>query len=409
MKAIIDNSAENTAFISSRTAGMDRLKASLSGQQLSDLAASAGVSEASLNEAAGYLKGKKNVMILFGADVIRGASTADAVNTIADLALLLGSPGAENGGILAIEQKNNIQGMLDMGVTPNFLPGYHHLEKPGRDLWQIIDAIEQGSVKGLYIIGADPLVSFPENGRIKAALAKLDLLIVQDIASSELTDMAHVVFPGAAAAEKSGTFTTPDNRIQCLNRAVTPPGEAREDWDIIAELYSRLTGQPHARTVADVTAEIKESVPFYTGSCQIDDGRCSGLVKQLDATPDIFNFSGSCAISAGKAADSQFPFILNVGAIGFHNGTMSTRSENNLTVSPEGYFEISAEDAAKSGISNGTAVKVTSALASVIGKAKISEKLQAGLVFAPYHFAALNPCSLINKGSNLTSVIIEKA
>ncbi|MBT0663473.1 molybdopterin-dependent oxidoreductase [Geobacter pelophilus] len=407
IKAILDNGAEKTDFIAAKTAGLDTLKASLAAQQLSVIAETAGVSEADLNEAAGYLKGKKNVMILFGADVIRGNATTDAVNAITDLALLLGAPTAENGGIIAIEQKNNIQGMLDMGVSPNFLPGYKHADKPGKDLWQIIEAIEQGSIKGLYILGADPLASFPENGRIKAALAKLELLIVQDIASSELTEMAHVVFPGAAAAEKNGTFTTPDNRIQCLTRAVSPPGEAREDWDIIAELYNRLTGEPHARKVSDVTAELKEEVAFYTGSCQMVDGRCSGLVKQLDATPATFNFNGISTIGAATV-DNQFPFFLSVGAIGFHNGTMSTRSENNLSVSGTGYIEIAEEDAKRLGIADGSTVKVSSTAGGISGLAKVSAKLQPGLLFAPYHFRELNAAALLQRSGNITTVKIEK-
>ncbi len=409
MKAIIDTGAENTEFISSRTSGLDTLKSSLAGRQLAELAASAGVSEADLNEAAGYLKGKKNVMILFGADVIRGGSSTDAVNAIADLSLLLGSPVAENGGVLAIEQKNNIQGMLDMGVSPNFLPGYKPADKTGKDLWQIIDAIEQGSIKGLYIFGSDPVASFPESARIKAAFAKLQLLIVQDIASSELTGMAHVVFPGAAAAEKSGTFTTPDNRIQCLTRAVSPPGESREDWDIIAELYSRLSGEPHARKVADVTEALKDEVGFYAGNCQLVDGRCSGLVKQIDAPPATFSFAGLNVISAGGADDSQFPFIISVGAIGFHNGTMSTRSENNLSVSKRGYIEIFEDDAKRLGIADGSAVKVSSASTGITGYAKVSGKLQPGVLFAPYHFHELNAAGLLSRKGNIVNVKVEKA
>ncbi len=409
MKAIIDNGAENAEFISSRTSGLDTLKSSLAGQQIADLAASAGVSESDLKEAAGYLKGKKNVMILFGADVIRGRSSTGAVNAIADLALLLGSPASVNGGLIAIEQKNNIQGMLDMGVTPNFLPGYKPVEKPGKDLWQIVDAIEQGTIKGLYILGSDPLASFPESARIKAALAKLELLIVQDIAHGELTEMAHVVFPGAAAAEKNGTFTTPDNRIQCLTRAVSPPGEAREDWDIIAELYSRLTGEPHARKVAEITEELKNEVGFYAGNCQLVDGRCSGMVKQVDAPPATFSFSGLNPISTGSAADSQFPFILSVGAIGFHNGTMSTRSDNNLSVSERGYIEIHEEDAKRLGIADGSAVKVSSATTGITGYAKVSSKLQPGVLFAPYHFSQLNVAGLLSRNGNIVNVKVEKS
>jgi formate dehydrogenase alpha subunit len=405
MKAVVDQGLENREFMAARTGESELLLTALAGRKLADLAAAAGVSEEGLLESARLLGGKNDVAIIFGADVIRGSSAADTVDAIASLALLLGIPAGDRGGLFPVEQKNNIQGLLDMGVTPGHLPGYKPVDAPGKDLWQIVDGIEQGSIKALYLLGCDPLVSFPENGRLKAALAKLDLLIVQDIAASELTEMAHVVFPGAAAAEKSGSFTTPDNRVQCLNRAVSPPGEAREDWDIIAELYSRLTNEPHARSVGEVTAELKEASGIYGGSCTMVDGRCSGLVKQLAAAPERYSFTPPASPAPAAAGDA---LMLSVGAVGFHNGTMSTRSENNLTVSPQGYIEVSAADAGRLGITDGSAVKVSSGAITVTGPARVSSRLQAGLLFAPYHFRDLNVSSLLPRNTNLTGVKLEK-
>jgi len=408
IKALLDEGLENGEFVSAMTTGLSALRDSLSSQTVASLAAAAGVSEADLREAARYLGGKKDVAIIFGADVIRGADADRTVRAVADLALLLGAPAAVNGGIFPIEQKNNIQGMLDMGVAPDSLPGHRPAPSAGKDLWQIIEGIEQGSIKALYILGCNPLVSFPENGRIKGALAKLELLIVQDILESDLTAMAHVVLPGAAAAEKSGTFTTPDNRVQCLNRAVTPPGEAREDWDIIAELFSRLTGEAHARSAAEVTVELKEVAGIYTGNCVLMDGRCQGLAKTKGEAPATYAFTPLAPV-APAGADNAYPLTLVVGAIGFHNGTMSTCSENNLTVSPAGFVEIAAADAARLGIADAAQVKVTSAAGSVTGPARVSSRLQPGLLFAPCHFAALNAGSLLRRGTNLAEVKLEKA
>jgi len=409
MKAIVAAGLESKEFIASRTSGSDALLASLASLNLADLATAAGVTEAALTDAARLLGGKADVAVVFGADVIRGANAAATVEAIASLSLLLGLPAGAQGGLFPVEQKNNIQGMLDMGVSPDFLPGYKAAAKPGKDLWQIIDGIEKGSIKALYVLGCNPLVSFPENARIRAALAKLDLLIVQDILASDLTAMAHVVFPGAAAAEKNGSFTTPDNRVQCLTRAVTPPGESREDWDIIGELLSRLTGIQHARKVSEVTIELKEATGFYGGNCNMAEGRCSGLVKNLPAPPDRFTFAPLPAVSGSAVTDSQYPLFMTIGAIGFHNGTMSTASENNLSVSAAGYLEIAAEDAARLGIADGATVRVTSAAGSTTAAAKVSGKLQPGLLFAPHHFSGQNASALLKRSTNLANVKVEKA
>ncbi|HEY6007928.1 MAG TPA: molybdopterin-dependent oxidoreductase, partial [Geobacteraceae bacterium] len=407
MKAIIEEGLENKDFIATATSGFEGLKGELAACQLASLAEAAGVSEALLREAARNLGGRQ-VALIFGNDVIRGKEAAATVNAIASLALLLGCPTAASGGIFPIDQKGNTQGMLDMGVAPDCSPGYQQLSIPGKDLWQIVEAIEQGQIKALYLLGCDPLVTFPQSERIRQALSRLELLIVQEIASSELTAMAHVVLPGAAAAEKNGTFTTPDNRVQCLSRAVTPPGEAREDWDILAELLTRMTGASHPSKVAEVTAELKEVSGLYGGSCTVVDGRCGGLEKAPSARPASYAFSALPTLAV-QPASADRPFTLLVGPMGFHNGSMSTRSENNLTVAPTGYLEIAAADAARLGIADGVAVRLTAEKGSVTGPVKVSAKVPAGLVFAPFHFRGLSVTALLSGNTNVVCVKAERA
>lgn len=404
MKAILDAGLEDKEFVHGRVSNLDALKTALSGQSLTDLAGAAGVAEADLREAATLVGGKKSVAILFGSDLMRSTHAAEKVAALADLALLIGCLGKDSGGLFPVDAKNNTQGLLDVGVSPDHLPGYQASTAKGKDLWQIIDGIEQGSIKALYLLGSD-LTTFPNNGRIKRALAKLELLIVQDIFNSETAQLAHVVFPAAAAAEKSGSFTTTDNRVQCLGKAVDAVGDAREDWDIIAELYNRLTFASHVYLPAELLREFKNLSPLYSGECSVVDGRCIGTGKQAAALKTGLAFSA--VVSPVATATDQFQLL--VGAIGFHNGTMSTRSENNLSVSAEGYIEIFAGDAANLGIADGAAVKVSSASGSITGKARVSEKLQPGLLFAPVHFRDLNANSLLAGNANLVGVKVEKA
>jgi formate dehydrogenase alpha subunit len=400
-KAILDAGLEDQVFIAAHVQNLNELRESLASQSLADIAAAAGVTEADLKEAAALIAGKKSVAILFGADLIRSVDAAAAVAAIADLALLTGCLGKEAGGLFPVDAKNNTQGMLDMGISPAHLPGYQPAPSTGRDLWQIIDAIEAGEVKALYLLGSD-LASFPDSTRIMKAIAKLELLLVQDIFAGEAARLAHVVFPAAAGAEKSGSFTSTDSRIQCLSKAVDAPGEAREDWDILSELYNRLTFTTQPCNPELLLKEIRSVTTLYGTSCTVAGGRCTGTREQSFTVKG--GFSPAIPVKPAAAA----PFRLLVGPVGYHNGTMSTKSENNLTVAPEGYVELFSADAARLGLADGSTVKLTSAAGSIIGKARISERLQPGLVFAPSHFPALNATSLLKGNSNLVAVQVEK-
>ena len=263
---------------------------------------------------------------------------------------------------------------------------------PGKDLWQIIEGIEQGEIKALYLLGCEPL-AFPQGDRIRRALEKLGVPPGAGDLPDRAAGLADVVFPAAAAAEKTGTFTTIDNRTQSLGQAVEPPGEARQDWDILAELHNRLAGTGTVRSAEEVTCEIERLVPLYAGQ-----------KKAAYTMRAAYAFAPATgAGSPSREAENR----LLVGPILFHSGTTTTWSENNLTVAPEPYVEISIEDATKFGIGTGAEVKVTSALGSVTGSARLSNRLQPGLLFAPCHFGKFN--TLLEGNSNLAGVKVEKS
>lgn len=406
VKAILDEGLEDNEFISSRTNGIEEQKRELSELTLNDLAQGAGIAAADLRDAARLLGKGKRIAIIFGADMMRSANPRETLNLLVNLALVTGAVGKDSGGLFPIGEKNNVQGMLDMGIAPEPSPGLPGQTAKGRNLWQIIEGVETGKIKGLYVVGSD-ILSFPDNNRIRKALERLDFLLVQEIFPTETAQRAHIVLPGAAATEKSGTFTTFDNRVQSLVRAANPPGNARADRDILAEMYSRYTQTRHTGSPAKLLADIVESVPNYRNISEPGENGAAAIIKesfQLRAGGYSFVHVATKPVVTPEEGGSR----LLAGPILFHNGTTTTWSANNLAVAPEGYIEIFAADAGRLGIAGGETVRLMSANGSVTGKARVTERLQAGLLFAPCHFRELNVNSLLSGNTNLVDVRVEK-
>jgi len=257
----------------------------------------------------------------------------------------------------------------------------------------------------LYLASANPAVAFPDSGRWQKALDKVEFLVVQDILASGLTDMADVVLPGAADVEKSGSVTSLDHQLSKLGKARKPVGEAREDFDILAGLYAKLAPKAEAIKLASVIAEIKLLVPAYGKAVACSGGKCRYIVRGR-FVPAEKSLTFSQVKGAAAAADG---LKLLSGKILFHFGTTSTFADGNLVVAPSGYLEMNPADAQACGVKDGDAVKVTSAVGTAKGTVKLSSKVQAGLVFAPYHFADMNIQQVIPAGSNLAVVQISKA
>ena len=268
--------------------------------------------------------------------------------------------------------------------APNISLASRNKAGGGADADSILGGIEAGAIKALYLAGCNPLIDFPESGRWKAALAKLELLVVQDILASELTAMATVVLPGAAHTEKRGSVMALDGRISTLRKAVDAPGEARPDLAIIADLFTALSGKP-----APSEAALHGQLAGQPGAFAPAAGSLQG------AAP---------ALTVPTTAELQ----LLVGSCPFHFGTATTCSAANLELAPAGVILVNPADAARLGITEGSQIKVSGPAGSASGRAMINDKVPAGLLSASDNFADLNIQQIMPSGSNCVAVTIAK-
>ena len=419
-RLILEQGLADEAFLDRYVANLDELKADLQAVDLQQAVQTTGVSLELLTEAADYLGRAGSVALVFGGDVIRGEQAEAATAALANLALVSGALHGDLGGLFPVDEKGNTQGMLDMGIAPESLPGHQdyaqararfekawqvRLPEGGRDALGILEGIEQGEIRFLYLAATNPLVSFPESARWRKALEKVDFLVVQDILASELTALADVVLPGSAFAEKSGSVTALDHRVSCLGKALDPPGEAREDRQILADLYHRLVPGQAPANVEALAAEIGELAPLYSEVCVSAPG-APRLCQKAPYQPAEKGLSYTPVPAVAAAGEG---LQLLTGKILFHFGTTSTFAAGNLAVAPAGYIEMHPQDAAACGVKEGNSVRLTSATGSAQGPLRLNPQLPPGLLFAPYHFGELNIQQLLPAGHNRTVVEVAKA
>ena len=343
----------------------------------------------------------------------------DNVRSIANLQLLCGNIGIEGGGINPLRGQSNVQGACDMGALPNNLPGYQKVYNPmvrqkfamewgvsdlpaetGLTLTEIIDAACHRDVRGLYVMGENPVLSDPNQAHVIEGLEALDFLVVQDIFLTETAQYADVVLPSCSFAEKSGHFTNTERRVQRINPAVLPPGEAKEDWVIIQMLANAMGGGWGYNTVADITNEIARVTPQY-GGLRWENITVNGVQWPSNKNnPDGTRIMHQTQFTRGRGQmeaipfryaaelpDSEYPLVLTTGRVleQFHTGTM-TRKTKGLDNLAGPRAMVSVHDAEALGISNGQMLKVSTRRGEIEIAAFVTKRMQKGVVFIPFHF-----------------------
>lgn len=345
-----------------------------------------GVSADAIRSLARAYAAAEKAVILFTSGLAYPGADAQLAHAAANLAILGGKLGKEGSGILALQEKNNSQGALDVG----FVPG-----QGGLNAQQILDGCSSGSIKALLIAGENPVVSYPGQVSVQKALDAVEFLVVADLFLTETAQMADVVLPVCSYAEKSGTFTATDRRVQKITPAIPAVGKSRPEFQVYGDLIRLLGGQP-AADQAEAFAQISAYADIsYAG---LTDGGSFAPVK-LNTVQVVPQFN---PISVDSAK-----FALLTGAALYHNGTMSLYGEGTVSVCGEAYVEISRNDAAKMQIVDGADITLTSSTGKVSLKARISPRMSDGVVFAPYHFSD-SSINTIWSGAAVTGVTISK-
>jgi len=312
-----------------------------------------------------------------------------------------------------------------MGALPNFFPGYQPISsgeatarfeqawgvplitRQGKTLLEIMDAALSGAIRALYIMGENPLISDPDITHVETALKHLDLLIVQDIFLTDTARYADVVLPSACFAEKDGTFTNTERRVQRIRKALPPPGQAKADWEIISDISEKMGHPMGYASAGEIMAEINRVVPSY-GGITYDRLEKTGLqwpCPTLDhpGTPllhkDRFSrgrglFHAVDYLPPAELPDQEYPLILSTGRVlyHYHTGTMTRLARGVMERCPESLVEINPDDAERLGIRDGQMVSVSSRRGTLKVKAKVTSRSAPGMIFMNFHFweAAVN-------------------
>lgn len=441
MYIILEKGYEDKEFVANRTENFDEFKANVM-QYTPEVASEiTGVPVEQLYEAAEILGTSKPGAVLWAMGITQHIVGVQNVRTCANLQMLLGNLGVPGGGVNPLRGQNNVQGACDMGGLPNVYPAYQQVVNDevrqkfetawgtplshgvGKTVTEMIPSITEDKIKALYVLGENPVMSDPDSNHIRHCLLHLDFMVLQEIFPSETATYADVLLPGVTFAEKTGTFTNTERRVQLVRQAIDPIGDARQDWEITAEIARRVLaiGQrkvdaaaPYAGwdydSPAKVMAEVSALAPSYAGVTfdRLQDGeKLQWPVKGLDhpGTPVLHVgqftrgkglFAVTQHIPPVELPDKEYPVLLSTGRVLYHwhGGEMTRRAKGLMEVYGQSLVEVNPDDAAKLGINGNRRVRVTSRRGSIEAEAWVTDRVPPGMVYANFHFPEVPTNSL---------------
>jgi len=410
-RVIIDEGLLDEEFVARRTDNFGAFEESLKKYTPKYVEETTGISAQEIRTAAQLYARASRAAIIYGTGITQHVTGTDGVRALANLALLMGNIGRKGGGVYALQRENNGQGACDMGTLPKFLPGYQSVtdaeaRKKFEERWgtslpaeagltalEIMEQVKKGKIKGMYIVGENPVSSFPNSRLIAEILASLDFLVVQDMFLTETAKLAKVVLPAASFAEKDGTFTNFEGRVNKVRKAIEPVGESLPDWQIIMRLADKMGYPLPFSSLQDVVNEIEELVPSYEAYAESErqDELAYGEAGRTYGSQLLKGFARFSPVEytpQARERKSDYPFTLLTGTILYHFGTgnRSSRAWRLRKFFPQSFVEICESDARKLGVDEGEKVKVISTVGDVTAMVKITDTLPEGTLFMPVSF-----------------------
>jgi len=440
-RIIVEENLVDNTFIEQRCENYAAFKESLKDFNLDFVEKTTGIPGDKLIEAARLIATNKPASILYAMGITQHTHGTDNVIALANLAMLTGNIGKPSSGVNPLRGQNNVQGACDVGGLPNVYPGYLQVAdpvnrqkfesawgislsaQPGLTLTEMLDAAHNGTIKAIYLVGENPALSDADVKHVFECLKHLDFLVVQDIFLTETAQLAHVVLPGASFAEKDGTFTNTERRVQRVRKAIEPVGQARPDWWITCQIARKMGAADFEfENPSQVMDEINRLTPSYGGITyeRLEKGSlqwpCPNL--QHPGTPILHTEKFSRGKGqfiplkykpSAEQPDENYPLILTTGRsiFQYHTGTMTRKTKGLNIMRNEEFVEINPLDAEKLNINGGETVKVISRRGEVITRVKISEASPAGVAFMTFHFSESPTNILTNKALDPVAKIPE--
>jgi len=441
MNVIIKEELYDKDFVKKRTKGFEELKEAVKKYTPKQVEKTTGIPAQDIVDAARLYANANAASILYCMGITQHTSGTDNVKSLANLAMLCGHIGIPGSGVNPLRGQNNVQGACDMGGLPNVHTGYQKVDdknakekmesawsvldlpgKPGMTVTQMIPAAYEGKLKALYIIGENPLVSDPDLNHAEKSLKKLDFLVVQDIFMTETAKIADVVLPSCCFAEKDGSFTNTERRVQRVRKAVEPPGQAKDDWKITCEIATRMGFNMSYENSQAIMEEISTVTPSYAGitydrienvgihwPCPTADHPGTPILHSETFTSGKGTFHAIDYKPPAEKTNKEYPLYLTTGRVlyQYHTGTMTRKTEGLNDRAPECFVEISPVDAKEYKVQDGSMINIESRRGNINAAIKVSNKAVTGTLFIPFHYAEAAANKLTNAALDPISGIPE--